>query len=147
MATRNGRQQELGYTLLELMIVVAIVAILAAWAISSYSQYVRKARRADAQQRIDQIVLAQERYRAEHPDYTVNWSDLGGDPDLVDTNATGQHFDWPDVVVDNTADPKTYSIVANAVGDQQKDSAGAVSCKDLAANQAGAKTPAACWSR
>jgi type IV pilus assembly protein PilE len=38
-----------GFTLIELMIVVAIVAILAAIAFPSYARYVEKARRADAQ--------------------------------------------------------------------------------------------------
>ena len=37
-----------GFTLIELMIVVAIVALLAAIAVPSYARYVEKARRADA---------------------------------------------------------------------------------------------------
>ncbi len=38
-----------GFTLIELMIVVAVLAILAAIALPNYEQYVRRARRADAQ--------------------------------------------------------------------------------------------------
>ena len=44
MKTRRNQ----GFTLVELMIVVAIVAILAAIAYPSYKEYVRKSRRADA---------------------------------------------------------------------------------------------------
>ena len=43
MRTRNS-----GFTLVELMIVVAIIALLAAIAYPSYTRYVEKARRADA---------------------------------------------------------------------------------------------------
>ena len=44
MLNRSVRAAQRGFTLLELMVVVAIVAILAALAISSYSCYIRKAR-------------------------------------------------------------------------------------------------------
>jgi prepilin-type N-terminal cleavage/methylation domain-containing protein len=75
------RSHESGFTLLELMIVVAIIAVLAIIAIPSYTQYIRKSHRADALQRMQQIALAQERFRAENPGYTTDWSRLGGDPD------------------------------------------------------------------
>ena len=39
-----------GFTLIELMIVIAVVAILVALAIPSYAQYIRKANRGEAQQ-------------------------------------------------------------------------------------------------
>jgi type IV pilus assembly protein PilE len=136
-----------GFTLIELVIVTVIVAMLAAFAISSYSDYVRKARRADAQQRIQQIVLAQERFRAENPGYTSAWASLGGDPDSVDPEATGRYYDWPDVVVDNTVTPRTFTITASAVGSQAKDKVGSQSCATLTMNQAGNGTPAACWAK
>ena len=48
MVTHRKKRPEGGFTLIELMIVVAIVAILAAIAYPSYTSYVEKARRADA---------------------------------------------------------------------------------------------------
>lgn len=147
MQNRPAPAAQRGFTLLELMIVVVIVAILAAWAIASYSDYIRKARRADAQQRISQIALAQERYRAEHPGYTADWGELLGDPDVADSNATGKYFDWPDVTIDNAADPKTYTITATAVGSQAEDHVGATACSSLTLDEEGNRTPVACWAK
>ena len=45
---RSFYLRELGFTLIEVMIVVAIVAILGAVALPSYQQYVERSRRADA---------------------------------------------------------------------------------------------------
>lgn len=51
-----------GFTLVELMIVVAIVAILAAIAYPSYTEYVRKGRRAEARTALTELLQQQERY-------------------------------------------------------------------------------------
>lgn len=58
-----------GFTLIELMIVVAVIAIIAAIAIPSYSEYVLKGRRADATRFAGEMQLALEHWRAENPSY------------------------------------------------------------------------------
>ena len=58
-----------GFTLIELMIVVAVVAILAAVALPAYFDSVRKSRRADAVNLMAQVAQAQERWRANNPAY------------------------------------------------------------------------------
>ena len=60
-----------GFTLIELMVVVAIVAIIAAIALPSYSDQVRKSRRADAANGLGDLVLRQERWRSENPSYAT----------------------------------------------------------------------------
>lgn len=58
-----------GFTLIELMIVVAIVGILAAIALPLYNEQIRKGRRADAMRAVGGLQLQLERWRAENPSY------------------------------------------------------------------------------
>ena len=60
-----------GFTLIELMVVVSIVAILAAIAIPSYNEQVRKSRRAEAASELARLQMAQERWRADRPNYAT----------------------------------------------------------------------------
>ena len=63
---RMIRRAGAGFTLIELMIVVAVVAILAAIAVPSYQEQVRKSRRAQAKADIVEYVQMAERF------FTVN---------------------------------------------------------------------------
>ncbi len=62
-------KRNLGFTLLELMIVVAVMAILAALAINSYSEQVRKSKRAEAIKTLVQFQMLMEKYRGTCPTY------------------------------------------------------------------------------
>jgi len=70
-----------GFTLIELMIVVAIIGIIAAIAYPSYVQYVERARRSDAQGALMGLAGAMERHRATNGTYenaAAGPSDTGG---------------------------------------------------------------------
>ena len=67
-----------GFTLLELMIVVAIVGVLAAVALPLYTEYMKKARTAEAKANVGDIRTAQLAYYDD---------DLGGDGNFA-TNIT-----------------------------------------------------------
>jgi type IV pilus assembly protein PilE len=60
-----------GFTLVELMIVVAIVAILAAFAYPLYTEQVAKSRRSQAIQFLTDAALRQERYRSNNATYAT----------------------------------------------------------------------------
>ena len=91
-----------GFTLTELMAVVAIVGILAAIAIFTYTSYSSRARQSDAKTILQTLRADQEQYRAEHGTYTAvknslpNWpaNDKAGNYYTLDniTNVTANTF-------------------------------------------------------
>lgn len=58
----NNKQAMRGFTLIEIMVVVAILAILASIAVPSYQNSVAKSRRADAQAALQGLAQAMERH-------------------------------------------------------------------------------------
>jgi type IV pilus assembly protein PilE len=66
---RGPRQSASGFTLIELMIVIAIVAVLAMIALPSFTEQIRKSRRAEAITGMAQVQQMQERYRANRTTY------------------------------------------------------------------------------
>ncbi len=67
--SRRVLEPERGFTLIELMIVVAIVGVLAAIAIPSYASYRQRSRTAEAITFLAEIRQRQESYRAEFGEY------------------------------------------------------------------------------
>jgi type IV pilus assembly protein PilE len=65
-----------GFTLMELMIVVAVVSILATIALPSFMDSIRKGRRSEAVAALAQVQQEQERWRANNSQYTNTISDL-----------------------------------------------------------------------
>ncbi len=66
-----------GFTLIELMIVVAIIAILAIIAVPWWGQYTYRARRADGQKLLMHIAQAEERYYTDYNHYPLSATSLG----------------------------------------------------------------------
>lgn len=71
------RRNAAGFTLIELMIVVAVIAILAAIAYPMYTEQVRKAGRTEGREALLAIAQAEERRYTAEGSYTADFSDLG----------------------------------------------------------------------
>ena len=63
------KQKYKGFTLIELMIVVAIIGVLSAIAIPSYSKYLIRGKRAEARNALLHIAASQERYYSDNNQY------------------------------------------------------------------------------
>ncbi|MGA8277367.1 MAG: type IV pilin protein [Rhodanobacteraceae bacterium] len=115
-----------GFTLIELMIVVAIVAILAIIAYPSYVNQVRKSRRAQA--KADLVELTQLLERTFTTDRTFADFDLGT---MTQSPFTGTA--WYTITMVN--DATTYTLTATPLNDQTHDM-----CETLTINQLNVKT-------
>ena len=67
----NNELNNKGFTLIELMIVVAIIAVISSVAYPSYTEYVARGRRGDAKASLLRMQLAQEKYRANNTTYAT----------------------------------------------------------------------------
>ena len=114
-ATRVTPRRAGGFTLIELMIVVAIVAIIAAVALPSYFGSIRKSRRADAITALNQIAQAQERWRANNSTYTTVLTSAG-------LNVSDPPSGYYTLAIAAGPTGTAYSATATAAGAQLSDS-------------------------
>jgi len=75
-----------GFSLIELMIVVAVIGILAAVAYPAYQDYVIRSKRGDAMNALAAVRIAQEKYRANNTEFASALSALSNySADVVDS--------------------------------------------------------------
>lgn len=137
MRERNNR----GFTLIEIMIVVAIVGILGAIAYPAYTDHVRKARRADGMTAVLNAANAMERCGSTFGRYdNANCAGI-----LAAQNSPESYYS-----VTGVAGASTYTFTAAAQNQQLND---AGYCNSFAVDQAGTKTSTGsegndrCWNR
>lgn len=65
-----------GFTLIELMIVVAIVGILAAIAYPNYMEYIQRSNRSEGQALLNDAAASQERFFAQNNSYITNQANV-----------------------------------------------------------------------
>lgn len=132
---------QIGFTLIEMMIVVALVAILAAIAYPSYADYVQTSRRTEAQKELVRVANLEERYFMNNDQY-ANLTDLGlVVAPAVNYNTENNYYRiaLSAINVENS----TYTLTATAINSQSNDT----SCSTLSINQSGTKsaTNSYCW--
>ena len=129
--------KEKGFTLIEMLIVVATIGILAMVAYPSYQSYAFESRRADAHTAILRIQLAQENWRANHSSYTNDMSSVG----LNVSTTSSEGFYTLSV---NNASSTGYKITADATGSQAGDT-GCTKIELTKSTSGENKSPATCW--
>ena len=77
MKMKSKIKTQRGFSLIELMIVVAIIGILAAIATPSYIEYVIRTNHSDAKDKLTEIMYQQERYVIRNRTYTEDIGALG----------------------------------------------------------------------
>ncbi|MDX1454727.1 MAG: type IV pilin protein [Gammaproteobacteria bacterium] len=77
-----------GFTLVELMVVVAIISILAAVAYPAYSEYVTRTKRSLAKSELNSIASRQETFFMDNKQYASDLTNLGmpANPYFIDVN-------------------------------------------------------------
>lgn len=95
-----NRRSVAGFTLIEVMIVVAIVAVLASIALPSYTSYIARARRADARNQLLQASQFMQRFYAANDQYLV---DRAGNSVLSSTAGIGMPSNLRQSPADSTA--------------------------------------------
>jgi type IV pilus assembly protein PilE len=116
----NFIAKQRGFTLIELMIVVAVIGVLAAIAYPSYERAIRKSRRHDGTSTLLDVARNQEIYRNTNASYTTNPALLGmstESPEHYYHNLTISAGGCTNGIVSCY----TVSIVPSAVRDQNKD--------------------------
>ena len=135
----RGRKAR-GFTLIEMMLVVAVVAILMAIALPTYLQSVRKTNRADAKAVLMEIAQFMDRY------YTTNSTFVGATPLYTvspkGASATDKRYDISFTTASPLTTPTTFTIQAIPANMQTGDS-----CGTLSITNTGVQSPATagCW--
>lgn len=129
------RPTNLGFTLIELMVVVALVAILAAIAFPSYAQFMQRSRRAEVQALLQDIALKQQQRLLDVRAYANTLAALNvGIPSSVSPH-------YAIAIALGAGGAASFTLTATPQGAQSSDT-----CGTLTLAHTGVKTPAAnCW--
>lgn len=122
-------RKDRGFSLIELMVVVAIIAILAAIALPSYRRYVVRTNRTEATTALSDLAAREERYYYSKNFYTDDLTDLNGTSAMNTKN-----YSFSLLASAATAAPATYDITATPTGKQASDDP---DCQTISLNQAG----------
>lgn len=126
-----------GFTLVELMVVVAAIGIILAIAYPAYTDFVERSRRSEATEALQNLATLQEQFYNHNKAYSGSLADLG----MPATTENGYYnlSITLGAAVDGTV--QSYTLSANAQGPQATDT----ECATIQFGSNGSKTPSECW--
>jgi type IV pilus assembly protein PilE len=144
----RSRRHTSGFTLIELMVVVAVMAILGTIAVSTYRNYILRTNRTEARMALLATQVAQEKYFLQNNQYAPDIATvIAAPPGGLGMNLTpgGVTMGGNYTVSFAAVTPNTYTLSAVATGQQASDTA---ACLTFTINEQGQRTPAdstGCW--
>jgi len=141
--TQITLQREKGFTLIELMVVIAVIGVLAVIAIPTYRDYMLRGHRTEAKNMLLDVASRQEQYFTDNKTYTTSMIALGYGADPTPTEAGSYNVS---IVAAAAGCALTNCFVAQAVPqDRQTDD----ECATLKISSTGEKTTTStstgCW--
>lgn len=131
-----GGNRSKGFTLIELMIVVAIIGILAAVVYPSYMEHVTRSNRGEALRELIRFANLQEQLFVDARAYSDDMSDLQESSAAVYSTPSG-NYKISSVVV-----ATSFTLTADAQGAQLTND---TNCTSISITDTGSKTPLTCW--
>ena len=140
-STRKSHKNSLGFTLIELMIVVAIIGLLAAIGFPAYNKYVERGKRAEGRAHLMDTAALLERYYSDNNKYATA-DNTFAPPGINTASETGKY----NVSITTSGTYQTYTLTATPTFTD-------ADCGNLTLDQTGTKgvsgstSVSDCWGR
>lgn len=136
---QRGQQ---GFTLVEMVVVLAILAILVAVTYPSYQNYLFRGRRADGREMLQRVAAAQERFYTNRNRYTSELSAATGINLGTDYSEAGHYR----ISIEVPDGGQSFTLTATPQGLQARDSCGNLTVNNVGARgYSGATSNGSCW--